>query len=528
MSNLELYFNDIVKLNPSLGSFLGKREYDNDYENTLSSEYKKKMKKIIYKYKNVPVKTLDDEVLRYIIDQKIRENKVKKLDLLPPLYSFENGIITFTSSNKQFYPLETSQDFENLVKRHKKYMKIIDSCIKQMKEGMKCRVVLSKFICKRMIERLDKFYNDKSYVIKEVPEEYADIFKQYGRKLKELIAFIKTKYLKKCINGHGLYYLPNGKNMYKFFVSQKTTTDKTPREIHQIGLKEVARLKGELELLKTKMGFGSLTLLQFYEKMRSDQNNYYTTSPGVLQGYENARNKIEQLIMPKYFRTQVKPYEIKAVPKEQEEGSPAAYYYPGNSSGRAGVFYANMRGVSKTPNGNPKFNMVALTLHEGNPGHHYQFQYALDKGIPEYKVNAIDGTAYSEGWGLYSESLGDMLYDQTTAEGRFNYYGRLNYEMFRALRLVVDTGIHYYGWSHKKALDYMLKYSSLEKSELDAEVERYICWPGQALAYKIGQMFISDLKTEYMKKAGADIKDFHDKVLENGVLPLKLLGEQFT
>ena len=525
MSNLELYFNDTVKLNPSLGSFLGKREYDNDFENPLSSEYKKKMKKIICKYKNVPVKTLDDEVLSYIIEETIIKNKVKNIDLLPPLYSFENenGIITFTSNNKQFYPLETSQDFENLVKRHKKFMKLIDSCIKQMKEGMRYRVVLSKFICKRMIERLDKFYNDKSYVMKEVPEEYAGIFKQYGRKLKELIAFIKTKYLKKCINGDGLYYLPNGKNMYKFFVSQKTTTDKTPREIHQIGLKEVARLKGELELLKTKMGYDSLTLQQFYDKMRSDPNNYYTTSAGVLDGYENAKAKIEQLIMPKYFRTQVKPFEIKAVPKAREEGSPTAYYYPGNKT-RAGVFYVKTKNINE----NPKFNMVALTLHEGNPGHHYQFQYALDKNIPDYRVYATDGTAYVEGWGLYAESLGDALYDQTTSEGRFNYYGRLNYEMFRALRLVVDTGIHYYGWSNKKALDYMLKYSSLEKSKLDTEVERYICWPGQALAYKTGQMFISDLKTEYMKKAGADIKDFHDKVLENGVLPLTLLGQQFA
>ena len=466
----------------------------------------------------------ENQGMIYIIDQNITENKVKKLDLLPPLYSFENGIITFTSSNKQFYPLETSQDFENLVKRHKKYMKIIDSCIKQMKEGMKCRVVLSKFICKRMIERLDKFYNDKSYVIKEVPEEYADIFKQYGRKLKELIAFIKTKYLKKCINGHGLYYLPNGKNMYKFFVSQKTTTDKTPREIHQIGLKEVARLKGELELLKTKMGFGSLTLLQFYEKMRSDQNNYYTTSPGVLQGYENARNKIEQLIMPKYFRTQVKPYEIKAVPKEQEEGSPAAYYYPGNSSGRAGVFYANMRGVSKTPNGNPKFNMVALTLHEGNPGHHYQFQYALDKGIPEYKVNAIDGTAYSEGWGLYSESLGDMLYDQTTAEGRFNYYGRLNYEMFRALRLVVDTGIHYYGWTLNRARKYYMKYLSDDIHIIDRELLRYVADPGQALSYKMGQLSFLKMQKKYLDD-GFLLKQFHQKCFEKGELPLYLFEE---
>lgn len=525
-SNLELYFNDYLKLNPSFGSFLGRREFDDDYENPLSSEYKKNIKKIISKYKNGPMKTLDDKVLRNIIEEKIRENKVKNLDLLPFLYSFSNTIIEFTSNNRQFYPLETSQDFENLVIRHKKYMKFIDSCIKQMKEGMKCRVVLSKFICKRMIERLDNFYNEKSYIIEEVPEKYAGIFKQYRRKLKRLIVFIKTKYLKKCINGDGLYYLPNGRNMYKYFVKAKTTTDKSPSEIHQIGLKEVTRLKCELESLKTKMGFGNLTLLQFYDKMRNDPNNYYTTSADVLQGYENARIEIEQKIMPKYFRTQVTPFEIKAVPTELEEGSAGAYYYPGSRSGRPGTFYVNMRDVSKTPNGNPKFDMVALTLHEGNPGHHYQFQYALDKNIPEYRVYAIDGTAYSEGWGLYAESLGDALYDQTTAVGRFNFYGRLNYEMFRALRLVVDTGIHYYGWSHKKALNYMLKYSSLEKSELDVEVERYICWPGQALAYKIGQMFISDLKTEYMKKPGANIKDFHEKVLENGVLPLELLGKQ--
>jgi uncharacterized protein (DUF885 family) len=528
MSNLELYFNDIIKLNPSLGSFLGKREYDNDYENPLSSEYEKKYNKILSKYKKSPVITLDDKILRYIITEENDLKKVKNIDLLSPLYSFSNIVINFTSNNKQFYPLKTSQDFENLVKRHKKYMKFIDSCIKKMKEGMRCKVVLSIFICKRMIKVLDKFYNDKNYMIKEVPKEYAGIFKEYRRKLKELIDFIKTKYLKKCIKGHGLYYLPNGKNMYKFFVKRKTTTDKNPSEIHRTGLKEVARLKDEFELLKTKMGFGNSTLLQFYDIMRNDPNNYYTTNEGVIQGYENARNKIEQLIMPKYFRTQVKPYEIKAVPTELQEGSPGAYYYPGNSSGRAGIFYTNTRNVSQIPNGNPKFNMVALTLHEGNPGHHYQFQYVFDKGIPEYKTFAIDNTAYSEGWGLYAESLGDMLYDQTTADGRYNYYGRLNYEMFRALRLVVDTGIHYYGWSHKKALNYMLKYSSLEKSELDTEVERYICWPGQALAYKTGQMFISDLKTEYMKKPGADIKIFHDKVLENGVLPLELLGEQFA
>ena len=529
-STLELYFEELLKLNPSLGSYLGRREFDGYQENVLSSEYKKGMNKLLSNYKNSPITTLDDKILRYVIKQETNSSKVKNLSLLPPLYSFSflNVITYFTSTNKEIYPLETSQDFNNLVRRHRQFMEFMCSCIKHMKKGIKCGVVLSKFICKRLITRLDKFYNDKSYVIEKVPEEYGYIFKEYGRKLKKVIDFIKTKYLKKCIKGHGLKYLPNGRNMYKFFVKQKTTTDKTPDEIHQIGLGEVSRIKSELELLKVKMGYGNLTLLEFYDKMRNNPDNYYTTSERIIEAYKSIRDQIEENVIPENFKSTVVPFEIRPVPKEQEDGSPGAFYNPGNSSGRAGVFSVNTANSSEIPNGNARFNMVALTLHEGNPGHHYQFQYALDQGIPEYRTYVSDGTAYSEGWGLYAESLGGALYDLNTEDGRFNYYGRLNYEMFRALRLVVDTGIHYYGWSHKKALNYMLKYSSLEKSELDTEVERYICWPGQALAYKIGQMFISDLKTEYMKKPGADIKDFHEKVLENGVLPLELLGEQFT
>ena len=528
MSKLELYFEGVLELNPSLGSYLGRREFDGYQENVLSSEYNKGMKNLLSKYKNVPIKTLDDKILRYVINQGTNSSKVKNIGLLPKLYSFSNVIIEFTSSNKQFYPLETSRDFNNLVKRHRQYMEFMESSIKHMKKGIARGVVLSKFICKRMITRLDKFYNDKNYVIEKVPEKYGYIFKEYGRKLKEVIHFIKTNYLKKCIKGHGLKHLPNGRNMYKFFVKQKTTTDKTPDEIHQIGLGEVSRIKSELELLKTKMGFGNLTLLEFYDKMRNNPNNYYTTSERIIEAYKSIRDLIEKTVIPENFKSTVVPFEIRPVPKEQEDGIPGAFYNPGNSSGRVGVFSVNTRNSSEIPNGNARFNMVALTLHEGNPGHHYQSQYALDQGIPENRTYVSDGTAYIEGWGLYAESLGGVLYDVNTEDGQFNYYGRLNYEMFRALRLVVDTGIHYYGWSHKKALNYMLKNSSLEKSELDAEVERYICWPGQALAYKIGQMFISDLKTEYMKKPGADIKDFHEKVLENGVLPLELLGEQFT
>lgn len=527
MSKLELYFNELLELNPSLGSYLGRREFDAYYENVLSSKYIKGTKNLLSKYKNVPIKTLDDKILRYVIKEGTNSSKVKNLNLLPKLYSFENVITGFTSTN-QSYPLETSQDFKNLVKRHRQFMEFMESSIKHMKKGIARGVVLSKFICKRMITRMDKFYNDKNYVIEKVPEKYGYIFKEYGCKLKEVIHFIKTNYLKKCIKGHGLKYLPNGRKMYEFFVKQKTTTDKTPNEIHEIGRKEVARIKSELESLKTKMGYVNLTLLEFYDKMRNNPDNYYTTSKDIIEAYKSIRDLIDKTVIPKNFKNAVAPFEISAVPRELEDGSAGAFYNAGNSSGRPGVFSVNTANSSEIPNGNAIFNMVALTLHEGNPGHHYQFQYALDQGISEYRTYVSDGTAYSEGWGLYAESLGGALYNLDTEEGKFNYYGRLNSEMFRALRLVVDTGIHYYGWSHKKALNYMLKYSSLEKSYLDAEVERYICLPGQALAYKIGQMFISDLKAEYMKKPGADIKDFHEKVLENGVLPLGLLGEQFV
>ena len=516
MSNLALYFNDIVELNPSL--FAG-GENKGEYENRLSSAYKKKYNDILSKYKNVRIETLEDKVLNYVINEGVDYVNVKNLDLLPPLYSYDNAIILFTLNNKMFYELKTSQDFENLVKRHENFMEFIDSCIKQMKKSVKNKVVLSKFICRRMINKLDKFYNDKEYVIKEVPEEYGYIFKQYGRKLKQLINYIRMNYLKKCVNGVGLYHLPNGRNMYKFFVKKETTTNKTPSEIHKIGLKEIKRLNSELKKLQIKMGFGGLTLLQFYDKLRKDPNNYYTSIADGIKGFESVRARIEEVVMPRYFKTQVTPYNI----KPSDALTSYTYYSPFEKT-----VYINMNDINKTPNENAKFYAVVLLLHEGNPGHHYQGQYAVEKGIPEYIEGVINGNGYSEGWALYAESLGGALYDQTTAEGRYNYYGRLNYEMFRALRLVVDTGIHYYGWSYKKALNYMLKYSSLEKNELDAEVERYICWPGQALAYKIGQMFISDLQAGYMKKPGADIKDFHDKVLENGVLPLELLGEQFS
>ncbi len=506
MSDLKNYFNDIIKLNPSFGSFLGYRKYDGDYENSLSAEYRKKYKALLQKYKNTK-----DKVLRYEVKMGLEGLKYKFY--LIPFASHNNEIINFTFFNQTSYPLKTARDYENLVRRHEIFMECIDSGIANMREGMKCGMVLPKLICEKMIAGVDAFYKKKGYII-EVPKKYEYIFEKYSLKIKELIDFLKGEYLKKCMTGVGVCYLPNGKKMYRYLVRAQTTTNRTPEDIYAFGLKEVSRIKGELEKLKGKMGF-KCSLLEFYNKMKSNQKNYCATKEGVVQEYARVGKKIRETVMRKYFWDKVKPYELKKIPKDMEEGNAGAFYYPGNKK-RVGTFYINTRDIRE----NPKYSMMALTLHEGIPGHHYQYRYMIEKNIPFYKIYGIEGNAYVEGWGLYAESLGE--YDD------YSYFGRLSYEIFRALRLVVDTGIHYYGWTYKRAVDYMMKYISFERSEIDSEVERYICIPAQALCYKIGETVIKGLRDNYMRGEGADIRDFHRKILENGVLPLDILKEKFS
>jgi uncharacterized protein (DUF885 family) len=505
MSDLKNYFNDIIKLNPSFGSFLGYRKYDCEYENTLSPEHRKKYKALLQKYKNTK-----DKVLRYEVKMGLQGLKYKLY--LIPFASHNNEIFNFTFFNQTFYPLKTARDYEYLVRRHEKFMECIDSGIANMREGMKCGMVLPKIICEKMITELESFYKRKGYLI-SVPKKYEYVFEKYGSKIKELIEFLKGEYIKKCMTGVGVCDLPNGKEIYRYLVKVQTTTNRTPEDIYAFGLKEVSRIKGELEKLKGKMGF-KCSLLEFYKKMKADPKNYCATKDGVVQEYARIGKKIRETVMRQYFWDKVKSYELIKVPKDMEEGNAGAFYYPGNKK-RVGTFYINTRDIRE----NPKYSMMALTLHEGIPGHHYQYRYMIEKKIPFYKIYGIEGSAYAEGWGLYAESLGE--YDD------YSYFGRLSYEIFRALRLVVDTGIHYYGWTYKRALNYMMKYLSFERSEIDSEVERYICIPAQALCYKIGETVIKGLRDDYMRGAGADIRDFHRKILENGVLPLDILKENF-
>jgi uncharacterized protein (DUF885 family) len=247
--------------------------------------------------------------------------------------------------------------------------------------------------------------------------------------------------------------------------------------------------------------------------VQSDPKNYFQTKEQVVQAYLQAREKIRKTMMPKLFYDQVTTYEIHPVPKMLESSAAGAFFYPGNMK-RPGRFFINLRDVKE----NPKYTVETLAIHEGEPGHHYQYQYMLENNVPLYRIFSNDGTAFAEGWALYTESL-------SLSKNKFDNFGRLTYEMFRAVRCVVDTGIHAFGWTFEQALDYMKQHLAMKETELITELERYICIPGQAIAYKIGEQFLLQQREKFLKRKNNNIKDFHKRVLENGVLPLCILED---
>lgn len=335
---------------------------------------------------------------------------------------------------------------------------------------------------------------------------------------RDFASFYRDTYAPACRTGApGVLATPGGAAYYEHAVSSYTTTDMTADEIHRLGLSEVARIRAEMDTVAAEAGFASREA--FIEHLRTDPQ-YYPKTPQELMDVASRTAKEIDGWMPKLFGTLPRqPYTVLPIPEAQAPGNTTAYYEPGSlETGQAGIYRVNTTELNQRP----LWEMPALGVHEAVPGHHHQIALQQELDLHPLRRNGTFFTAFVEGWGLYSERLGiEMGLYNTPAK----QMGRLSYEMWRACRLVVDTGIHSKGWSKQQAVDYMLDNTALSPGNIDAEVNRYITWPGQALAYKIGELKIRELRNRAEQALGDrfELRAFHDAVLENGAIPLDVL-----
>lgn len=456
-----------------------------------------------------------------------------------PLDHFNGMHLYFAdlSSGEGAAPYKTVADYDAGLSRIDEFVAFLDQAIVRFQEGAARGVTQPKLVVNNMIGQLDDLIaqgvDGSTYYgpIRKLPTDFpaadkARLTAAYRQAIstridpayRRLRDFLKTEYLPKARTSVGLSQIPGGPAYYAWLVERQTTTTMTPDEIHQLGLSEVARIRNGMEATKAQTGYKG-TLGQFFNYLRTDPRFKLPTAQALGDGYRAIGRRVE-LGIPKLFSVIPKaPLDIRPVPAYIEKTSAGAYYMQGTPDGsRPGVFYYNSYDLpSRTTPG-----METLYLHEAIPGHHFQISLAQENAnLPNFL--RFDGnTAFVEGWALYSESLGQELGLLTDPYQRFGSYDD---EMLRAMRLVVDTGLHTKGWTRDQAIAYMLANSGMSRTDATAEVERYIAYPGQALAYKVGQLTIRRLRTRAEQALGPrfDIRAFHEQVLMTGALPMEVL-----
>jgi uncharacterized protein (DUF885 family) len=330
--------------------------------------------------------------------------------------------------------------------------------------------------------------------------------------------YIVSTYLPACRENIAVTALPNGSTAYAFHVRWQTTTSLTPEQIHEIGLSEVKRIRAEMDKVTSDSGFKG-SFAEFKEFLRNDPQFYYDKAEDLVNGYRVVAKKIDPELAHEFGRLPRLPYGVAVIPEFKAPSQTTAYYQPGSSAvGRPGLYFVNTYNLRARP----KWEMESLSLHEAVPGHHLQFALEQEQeNVPEFR-KYIGFSAFNEGWGLYAESLGPEL---GLYKDPYSQFGRLSYEMWRAVRLVVDTGMHTKGWTRQQAIDFFRENTGKTDQDIIVEVDRYIVWPGQALAYKLGQLKIREMRAQAEKTLGArfNVRTFHDAVLEEGALPLDLL-----
>jgi uncharacterized protein (DUF885 family) len=453
------------------------------------------------------------------------------------------GIHTFYptfASGKGAAPFKTLADYENNLRRHRDFVTYIDRAIGRFREGEKSGVVDTKLTVRNMIEQLDtqlkQAPEDSPYFgpVKDFPagigdadkarltQEYrAAITGEIYPALTRLRDFFQTEYLAHARDGVGLKYMRGGDKLYAYLVQSTTTTDMTPEQIHALGLSEVARITKEFDKVRREVAFKG-TLPQFFDYMRTSPKFQPKSRDQLTQDFYALQKKVDAQV-PRFFSLVPKtPLKIEPYPEFREKFEAGGSYEPGTPDGsRPGTFFFNAYDLPVRST----WEETTLFLHEGEPGHHFQISIAQENDALPSFMRFGGNTAYAEGWALYAETLG---YDMGFYKDPNARFGTLNDEMLRAMRLVVDTGIHAKGWTRDQSIAYMLSHSGMSKTDVTAEVERYIAIPSQATAYKIGALKIQELRKRAETQLGPkfDIREFHAQVLDSGALPLTILEQK--
>jgi len=546
----EEYYAERLFLYPLEATMIGDSSYNHVFHNDLSKSHRQRLKdfydRYLEKLKKINKRLLSDSsLLNYEIlwwECSMQREELNFPSELLPLNHFESMHLTMAQLGSGDYvqPFKTVKDYENWLCRLEGFTAWCDTAIANMKQGIRQGYTLPRIVAEKVIPQLEEMAKGPAEAhlfyrpVTRMPEFFPAVDRQrlttaYRTMIQEkiipvcqrLLDFFVTEYLPACRESHGLGALPGGKEWYAFKVRYYTTTSMTPEEIFETGCREVERIKEEMVKVKKETGYSG-DLISFFHSIRNNKKLMpYHTADEVIDHFRRIAASVHDSLFNLFFQYPKTPFEIRRT-ESFREATASAEYIPGSWDGtRPGIFYVPVPDASS-------YNTYAdedLFLHEVIPGHHYQLSLQQENTrLPGFRRSLWYG-AYGEGWALYAESLGKAL---GLYKDPFQYFGMLSMEMHRALRLVIDAGIHYKGWTREQAIRYSLQHEAEPEQNIIREVERYMVYPGQALSYKTGEIKIRELRRKAEKELGEkfDLREFHQQVLEEGCLPLVLLEKK--
>lgn len=553
----ERYNQASLKLNPILATFRGVHDYDNQWPNSIGNEYRAKNQRLQQSFldqaRDIGAAAFEARILpeqdhlSYEIFIRDRETALRGMDFpdyLMPVNQFRNPVNLFAQlgSGQNAQPFDTEQGYRNFIQRAQEFAVFIEQAILNMRAGIQQGVVQPKILMERVLPQLqahlvDNVQDSLFYgPLRSLPEDMDANAQQalvtdYAEMISGIIIpsitrlhhFIENEYLGAARESSGMQGLPNGKGWYDFLVETTTSTNLTPDAIHQVGLSEVARIHHEMRGVMSQVNFEG-DLQDFFNFTTTDAQFIFDDREQMLSAYEALRKPVDKAANQLFSIRPQADFEIRLVePYRERSASSASYQSPAPDGSRPGIFYVNAYDLSARQN----WTVTSLYLHEAVPGHHFQLalQQELDN-LPAFRLYG-GTTAFVEGWGLYAESLGQEL---DVYSDPYQYYGTLAAELWRAIRLVVDTGLHIKGWSRQDVLDYMYANAPVAEARAVSEAERFMAIPSQALAYKVGQLKIQNLRLQAELALGDkfDVRDFHSQVLTSGALPLNILENKIN